>query len=82
MHINFLHSVTDLENWNGTDRHHFNAIVSDQDLIEVVWHFGPHLQHHHKITLSLHSTCLTDLPPSVRGLRAGGQGGQCYVQLQ
>lgn len=25
----------DLENWNGTDRHHFNAIVSDQDLIET-----------------------------------------------
>lgn len=25
----------DLENWNGTDRHHFNAIVSDQDLVEV-----------------------------------------------
>ena len=26
---------TDLENWNGTDRHHFNAIVSDQDLIGI-----------------------------------------------
>ena len=25
----------DLENWNGTDRHHFNAIVPDQDLVEV-----------------------------------------------
>ncbi|CAF0991145.1 unnamed protein product [Adineta ricciae] len=25
----------DLENWNGTDRHHFNAIVSDQDLVET-----------------------------------------------
>ena len=27
--------TADLENWNGTDRFHFNAIVSDQDLIEV-----------------------------------------------
>ncbi len=27
---------TDLENWNGTDRHHFNAIVTDQDLVEVL----------------------------------------------
>ena len=25
----------DLERWNGTDRHHFNAIVSDQDLVET-----------------------------------------------
>ncbi len=25
----------DLENWNGTDRNHFNAIVSDQDLVET-----------------------------------------------
>ena len=25
----------DLENWNGTDRFHFNAIVSDQDFAEV-----------------------------------------------
>ncbi|UJR08239.1 hypothetical protein I4U23_012512 [Adineta vaga] len=25
----------DLENWNGIDRHHFNAIVSDQDLVET-----------------------------------------------
>jgi beta-D-xylosidase 4 len=25
----------DLEMWNGTDRHHFNAIVSDQDLVET-----------------------------------------------
>jgi beta-D-xylosidase 4 len=25
----------DLENWNETDRHHFNAIVSDQDLTET-----------------------------------------------
>jgi beta-D-xylosidase 4 len=25
----------DLENWNGIDRHHFNAKVSDQDLIET-----------------------------------------------
>lgn len=25
----------DLENWNGTDRHHFNAILSDQDLVET-----------------------------------------------
>ncbi|XP_064404909.1 uncharacterized protein LOC135350121 [Halichondria panicea] len=25
----------DLENWNGTDRHHFNAIVTDQDLVET-----------------------------------------------
>ena len=27
---------SDLENWNGTDRHHFNAIVPDQDLVEVI----------------------------------------------
>ena len=27
--------VTDMEDWNGTDRHHFNAIVSPQDLVEV-----------------------------------------------
>jgi beta-D-xylosidase 4 len=25
----------DLENWNGVDRHHFNAIVSDLDLVET-----------------------------------------------
>ncbi len=25
----------DLESWNGTDRFHFNAIVSDQDLVET-----------------------------------------------
>ncbi|CAF1318287.1 unnamed protein product [Adineta steineri] len=25
----------DLENWNGTDRHHFNAKVTDQDLVET-----------------------------------------------
>ena len=25
----------DLENWNGTDRHHFDARVSDQDLVET-----------------------------------------------
>jgi beta-D-xylosidase 4 len=25
----------DLEKWNGTDRFHFNAIVSDQDLVET-----------------------------------------------
>ena len=31
-----LGDETDLENWNGTDRHHFNAIVSDQDLVEVI----------------------------------------------
>jgi beta-D-xylosidase 4 len=28
-------SAYDLENWNGTDRFHFNAIVSDQDFAEV-----------------------------------------------
>ena len=27
--------TADLENWNGTDRHYFNAIVPDQDLVEV-----------------------------------------------
>ena len=27
--------LKDLENWNGTDRFHFNAVVSDQDLVEV-----------------------------------------------
>ena len=30
-----IYVCVDLENWNGTDRHHFNAIVSDQDLVEV-----------------------------------------------
>ena len=25
----------DLENWNGTDRFHFNAIISDQDIVET-----------------------------------------------
>ena len=25
-----------MENWNGTDRFHFNAIVSPQDLVEVI----------------------------------------------
>jgi beta-D-xylosidase 4 len=29
------YAAYDLENWNGTDRHHFNAIVSDQDLLET-----------------------------------------------
>jgi beta-D-xylosidase 4 len=29
------YNAYDLENWNGTDRHHFNAIVSDQDLVET-----------------------------------------------
>ena len=31
----FFFYFLDLENWNGTDRHHFNAIVSDQDFVEV-----------------------------------------------
>ena len=31
----FILVTVDLENWNGTDRHHFNAIVPDQDLVEV-----------------------------------------------
>ena len=35
-----VHSHTDLENWNGTDRFHFNAIVADQDLIEVWYTFN------------------------------------------
>ena len=30
-----LFMCSDLENWNGTDRLHFNAIVADQDLVEV-----------------------------------------------
>ncbi|CAF4632053.1 unnamed protein product, partial [Rotaria magnacalcarata] len=25
----------DLEEWQGVDRHHFNAIVNDQDLVET-----------------------------------------------
>jgi beta-D-xylosidase 4 len=29
------YAAYDLEKWNGTDRQHFNAIVSDQDLIET-----------------------------------------------
>ena len=33
--IPYVLGFADLENWNGTDRHHFNAIVSDQDLVEV-----------------------------------------------
>ena len=32
--ISHTHNA-DLENWNGTDRFHFNAIVSDQDFAEV-----------------------------------------------
>ncbi|CAF1191103.1 unnamed protein product [Adineta ricciae] len=29
------YNAYDLENWNGTDRFHFNAIISDQDLVET-----------------------------------------------
>ena len=29
------YAAYDLENWNGTDRYHFDAIVSDQDLLET-----------------------------------------------
>lgn len=29
------HTAYDLENWNGTDRNHFNAHVTDQDLVET-----------------------------------------------
>jgi beta-D-xylosidase 4 len=29
------YAAYDLENWGGTDRFHFNAVVSDQDLIET-----------------------------------------------
>ena len=40
LHVHVMSTIvancTDLENWNGTDRHHFNAIVADQDLIEVL----------------------------------------------
>ena len=38
----------DLENWNGTDRHHFNAIVADQDLVEVKYnvHYLPLMPDH------------------------------------
>lgn len=37
-----LNLVTvDLENWNGTDRHYFNAIVPDQDLVEVINNTSP-----------------------------------------
>jgi beta-D-xylosidase 4 len=33
---NFKHyDACDLEKWNGTDRFHFNAIGSDQDLVET-----------------------------------------------
>ena len=28
----FKHVLNDLENWDGVDRHHFNAIISQQDL--------------------------------------------------
>lgn len=28
-------SAYDLEDWHGVDRHHFDAIVTDQDLVEV-----------------------------------------------
>ncbi|XP_065841345.1 uncharacterized protein [Oscarella lobularis] len=30
-------SAYDLENWNGTDRHHFDARVTDQDLVDYYW---------------------------------------------
>ena len=43
-------SCTDLENWNGTDRFHFNAIVTDQDLVEVTLPCNDIIMH---ITLSL-----------------------------
>ena len=29
------YAVYDLENWNGTDRFHFNAKISDQDIVET-----------------------------------------------
>jgi beta-glucosidase-like glycosyl hydrolase len=29
------YTAYDLEDWNGTDRHHFNAIVTDQDLVDT-----------------------------------------------
>ena len=29
------YSAYDVESWNGMDRHHFNAIVTDQDLVET-----------------------------------------------
>ncbi|UJR16933.1 hypothetical protein I4U23_003831 [Adineta vaga] len=29
------YNAYDLENWNGTDRFHFDAIISDQDLVET-----------------------------------------------
>ena len=29
-------SYTDFENWNGMDRFHFNANITDQDLVEVI----------------------------------------------
>jgi beta-glucosidase-like glycosyl hydrolase len=29
------YAAYDLENWNGTDRHHFNAIVSDRDMADT-----------------------------------------------
>lgn len=35
-------SLSDLENWNGTDRFHFNAIVTEQDLVEVIFIFYLH----------------------------------------
>ena len=35
LHFMFPLLLADLENWNGTDRFHFNAIVPDQDLVEV-----------------------------------------------
>jgi hypothetical protein len=30
-----LAAAYDLEDWNGVDRHHFNAIVADQDFTDT-----------------------------------------------
>ena len=30
---------TDFENWNGMDRFHFDANITDQDLVEVIRYF-------------------------------------------
>ena len=51
----YLNLVTvDLENWNGTDRHYFNAIVPDQDLVEVMNNTSPHMvvvfEHSYRLT--------------------------------
>lgn len=57
----FLSVPVDLENYtkDNTDRYHFNAVVSDQDLMEVDHVCTPKKRMH-----SMHVTPVTELPVS------------------